>query len=291
MLRPDESAAWAAFLAAAPQFAGEEIVNWFDGPDPPDVMCTGPSGRTIGVELTKWVEHDQVTDSKGRELLENSYLRIIESEKEDRPEHVGIAFLHDKSLKMKQQDAHHFRTQLFEFLASENGKPEPSLNPLLSIPQGYWNRVRSWDNPQGAPVSDFGGYPLLERYLKNVWILPRNRHQHIPAGMPWILFESHGGAYTPDWMAQAAVDRILAKVTKYQPENIRARHSLSEFDLVCFYCDEALLHNTPIESVDFGFHLLAARVKRALATAPYVFDRIFLFHPYEKLRSAQVYGD
>jgi hypothetical protein len=29
----------------------------------------------IGVEL-KWVEHDQVTEGKGRELLENSYLTI-----------------------------------------------------------------------------------------------------------------------------------------------------------------------------------------------------------------------
>ncbi|HVO64545.1 MAG TPA: hypothetical protein VMT53_26730 [Terriglobales bacterium] len=197
MLRPDESTAWAGFLAAAPQFAGEVIANWFDGPDPPDVMCTGASGRTIGVELTKWVEHDQVTDARGRELLESSYLRIIESEKERRPEHIGIAFLHDKSLKMKQQDAPQFRTQLFEFLARENAKPKPSLDPLLPIPHGYWNTVRSWDNPQGAPVSDFGGYPMLEQYLKNVWILPRERHQHIPSGMPWIPPPKPGPQQTP----------------------------------------------------------------------------------------------
>ncbi|MGB8886506.1 MAG: hypothetical protein WCC87_07260 [Candidatus Korobacteraceae bacterium] len=290
MLRADESAAWAGFLAADSHFAGEDIVNSSDGPDPPDVVCVSASGRNIGVELTKWVEHDQVTKARGRESLENSYLRICESEKQIRPEHIGIAFLHDKSLKMKPADAAHFRAQLFDFLARENAKPEPSLDPLRPIPDGYWNTLRSWENPQGARVSDFSGFPILEKYLKNVWILPRDRHRHIPPDMPWVVFESPGGPYTPDWMVQAAVDRILSKVAKYQSENLRAKHSLAECDLICFYCDEALLHNTPIEAVNFGFQEVAAKVKQALATTPVVFDRIFLFHPYEEIKAAQVYG-
>jgi hypothetical protein len=289
MLRPDETAAWKGFLVAAPQFAGEDIATWFDGPDPPDVICTNASGKTIGVELTKWVEHDQVTDGRGRELLENSYLEIIGSEREPRPDHIGRVFLHDKSLRMKPQDGPHFRVQLFEFLARENAKPEPSLNPQFSIPEGYWNTVRSWNTPQGAPVSDFGVYPMLEKYLNDVWIFPRQRREQLPAGMPWILFESTGGQYTAEWMVQAAIDRIRAKLTKYEHEDIRAKHSLGEFDLVCYYCDEALLHNTPIHALEFGFQQLAAKVRHALTTAPNVFDRIFLFHPHEEIPAVQVY--
>jgi len=40
-------------------------------------MCTAAAGKTIGVELTKWVEHDQIEGGRGRELLENSYLKIL----------------------------------------------------------------------------------------------------------------------------------------------------------------------------------------------------------------------
>jgi hypothetical protein len=249
------------------------------------------SGRRIGVELTKWVEHQQVTAGRGRKLLENSYLAVIASEREPRPEHIGIVHLHDKSLKLKQADTAQFRAELFDYLTCQNEKPAPMLNPPLPIPQGYWNTVRGWDNPQGAPVRDFGEYRMLEKYLADVWIFPRNRHLLIPPSMPWVIFESTGGRYTSDWMVHAAIDRIQAKVTKYAAENLRGSHSLSEFDLVCFYCDEALLHNTPIESVDFGFPELAARVSHALANAPAVFDRIFLFDRYEAIPAVQVYGD
>jgi hypothetical protein len=291
MLRPDESTAWTGFLAAAPQFADEDIARHDDGPDPPDVLCAGIFGKVIGVELTKWIEHDQVTEGRGRELLENSYLKIIGSESEPRPEHIGRVFLHYKSLRVKQNDALQFRTQLFDLLAHENAKPLPSFHPQFPIPTGYWNTVREWDTPQGAPICDFIAYPMLERYLNDVWIYPRESRTGLPVGMPWILFETPGGAYTEQWMVQAAVDRILAKITKYEHDDIRMRHALGEFDLVCFYCDEALLHNTPIHVVGFDFPQLAARVEQALAAAPRVFDRIFLFHPYEDVSVVQVYGE
>ena len=75
------------------------------------------------------------------------------------------------------------------------------------------------------------------------------------------------------------------------PDIFRSCASLAEFDLVCFYCDEALLHNTPIEAVNFGFPELTAKVKQSLGTVPGVFDRIFLFHPYEAIPTVQVYGN
>jgi len=289
MLRPDESTAWTEFIAANPRFAGEEIAHWSDGPDPPDVLCVGASGKVIGVELTKWVEHGQVTTGRGRELLENSYLKLIGSNNEPRPEHIARALLYDKSLRMKPEDAPGFRTQLFEFLVHENAKPEPSLNPAFSIAAGYWNTVRSWNTAQGAPVSDFSAYPLLGKFLEKIWIYPQKFHREPRAGMPWILFESPGGAYTAEWMEQAATDNILAKINKYRKQNLRGQHSLGDFDLLCYYCDEALLHNTPIHTAGVGFQQLAAVVTRTLTTAPKVFDRIFLFYPYEDIKVVQVY--
>ena len=74
MLRSDEKTAWTGFLTAAPLFADEAMVNWSDGPDPPDVLCSGVSSKAIGVELTKWVEHNQVTDEA---MLHNTPIHSV----------------------------------------------------------------------------------------------------------------------------------------------------------------------------------------------------------------------
>jgi hypothetical protein len=116
-LRPDERTAWNGFRAAAPRFAREEIAGAGDGPDPPDVICASASGKTIGVELTRWVEHDQITNGRGREFFENSYLKIIASENEPRPDRIGWVWLHDKSQRIKPEDEMPFRNELFELLS------------------------------------------------------------------------------------------------------------------------------------------------------------------------------
>jgi len=131
---------------------------------------------------------------------------------------------------------------------------------------------------------------MLEKYLDDVWIFPRQKMKNLPAGQSWVLFEGSGGAYTPDWMVQAAIDRICAKIKKHEHDNLRTNHSLAEFDLLCYYCDEALLHNTPIDGIGFGFPQLASRVAQALANEPKVFDKIFLFYPYDKEQVVQVYS-
>jgi hypothetical protein len=266
-------------------------VDWGDGPDPPDVLCVSASGKTIAVELTKWVEHAQVTDGKGRELLESSYDQIIRSENEPRPDHIGFVHLHDKSLRIRKEDTSEFRAQVFDLLAAENAKPEPARpDPSSPIPKGYWDTVRYWDMPSGAPVKDFAAYPLLEKYLNDIWIFPREWLPDISAGSTWVLFEATGGSYTAEWMVQAAIDRIKAKIRKHEHDNIRSKHSLDEFDLLCFYCNEAALYNTPIHTVGFGFRELAMKVQQALAGEPRVFDGIFLFHPFEDPQTVQVYS-
>jgi len=130
---------------------------------------------------------------------------------------------------------------------------------------------------------------MLEKYLKDIWIFPRERLPYLQPGIAWVLFEGSGGVYTVDWMVQAATDRIQAKIKKHQHDNIRTQYALDEFDLLCSQCDEAILHNTPIRTVGFGFNELADEVELALGSAPKVFDRIFLFHPYENTQAVQVF--
>jgi hypothetical protein len=289
MMRSDEMVAWKGFLAAAPLFMGETIASWHDGPDPPDVLCFSVSKKTIGVELTKWIEHNQVTSGAGRDRLEKSYLQIIASGRESKPDHILKVQLYDKSLRIEQADKAEFRSQLFEFLSVENAKPLPEFQPHLQIIPDYWKTVRSWCTPQGAPVDDFSAYPMLEKYLEKVWIYPGSNSDSSLVGVEWIEFELPGGAYTAQWMMQAAVDRVCQKINKYQNADLRLQYTLHEFDLLCFYCDEAMMHNTPIYSVGYGFLQLAEQVKQKLKTAPKVFDRIFLFDPNEGPKAIRVY--
>ena len=104
------------------------------------------------------------------------------------------------------------------------------------------------------------------------------------------MFEDNaGGAYRHEWMVKAALDRIFAKIDDYEGRRLHAQHALDELHLLCHYDDEALLYNTPIDTVDFGYADLAKKVAETLAGDPGVFDKIFLFHPWEDRKVMQVY--
>lgn len=273
MLRCDEDQAWNGFLSAERKFAGEEIASWVPGPDPPDVLCTTVSGRLVAVELTKWVEQDQLESGKAREEIENAYLRIIASEKERRPGNIGRVCLYDKQCRLNPNDHAQFRLEIYACIEELNALAAPD-----------------WDEPQGAPLRDFECYPVLGKYLHSIWIYPANRLHDAEPNSKWILFEHPGGgAYGHESMLKAALDRICAKIADYAERNLHAQYALDELHLLCHYDDKALLYNTPIDTVDFGFEDLAARVAEAVALNFGVFNKIFLFHPWESPKVMQVY--
>jgi hypothetical protein len=90
-------------------------------------------------------------------------------------------------------------------------------------------------------------------------------------------------------MVQAAVDRILAKVEDYEDRNLHVLHALDELHLVCHYCDEALLYNAPAGVPGFDFGAVASKVASAIEQDHGVFNRVFLFNPYEARKVFQVY--
>src|SRR5262249_52467041 len=104
----------------------------------------------------------------------------------------------------------------------------------------------------------------------------------------WVCFRAHGGAYSTDWMVEAAIDRIYAKIEAYEALDLHAKYGLHELVLLCHYADEALLHNTPIDRPGFGYPDVANAVSKALENDREVFDRIFLFHPWQGTKVIRV---
>jgi hypothetical protein len=265
-LRLEEEQAWSGFLSAAPLFAGEEIACWHQGPEPPDVLCTTVSGRVVGIELTVWVDQEQIQSGKIRERFETAYLSNVASERESRPANIGWIWLYDKHHSIKPVDKAAFRQELYSCIAEQSAIAEPD-----------------WEDPQGAPVTNFDLYPKLKKYLDSIGIFPRDRMPRLAPDCKWILFEEPGGAYTHEWMVNAALDRIRAKIDKYGKlaYDLRVRHGLNELYLLCHYDDRALRYNTPIHTVGFSYSDLAAKIAERLEKDHGVFDKIFLFHPWE----------
>lgn len=231
------------------------------------------SSRTVGVELTKWVEQGQLESVKARERIENAYLSIVASESEARPANIGWVWLYDEHRRVKQKDEARFRKDLYSCIGEQAALADPD-----------------WDDPQGAPISNFGRYPMLEKYLDRILITPRHRQQSLGPGGKWVFFEdSAGGAYMDEWMVTAALDRIYAKIEDYEERDLHAQHGLDELHLLCHLDDKALLYNPPIHTIGFGYADLAAKVADVLARDHGVFDKILLFHPWESRKVIQVY--
>lgn len=138
-------------------------------------------------------------------------------------------------------------------------------------------------------MGDFTEFPMLAKYMESFWIFPRWRFRNDYQGWDWVCFRAHGGAYSTDWMVQAAIDRIYAKIEAYKSLDLHGKYGLQELILLCHYSDEALLHNTPIKKIGFGFPDVAKEVSKALEKDHGVFDRIFLYHPWESARVIRVF--
>ena len=223
MMTDDERELWRGFLAAEPGFAGESIGSAVDGLDPPDVLCATLSGKKIGVELASWSQREQVTWRNARKSFEDSYLRIVESANHARPERIGWVWLHPKRREVKSADLSQFREELYEFLARENSLSDPE-----------------WDQPLGAAVQNFIGFPVIEECLDSLWIFPRRKLESSQPGHGWIKFENSGAVSAPSWILGAVVDRILPKIAEYEHRNLQLRLALDELHLVCCYNEHAL---------------------------------------------------
>ena len=265
-----EKTVFAAFLAAAPDFAGDAVQNWSQPKqDPPDVLCTTAAGRQVGLELTEWLDQGQIAEAKGMETIEESIRKAIRPEPPNNTEHIHFAWLLTlPRARVKPADAGMFRTELLQ---------------LVDEVDHRWDAEQFWQSPQGCWWTDFGRYPVLGKYLSQVHFFPRSAFRNwssTKGGQHWLTFPMRGGAYSEDSMVAALQDRLADKIQKY----VARPDGLDEFDLLVHY-DLAWVYNSPVETLTFKFADAARAGTDFIGDDPGAFDRIFLFVPHNEAQA------
>jgi hypothetical protein len=260
-----EKNVFTAFLDASPSFAGEFVATWSQPKaDPPDILCATSTARKIGLELTGWLDEDQMSRAKGVEAIHDSILKAIRPEPPNTTEHIHFAWLLSlPRARVKPTDAATFRTELLK---------------LVDEVDARWDSEQDWHSPQGCRWTDFSRYPALAKYLSQVRFHPRSAFRDWPStkgGQHWLTFPLRGGAYSEDSMVAALLARLGDKIQKYAERPA----GLNEFHLLVHY-DLAWKYNTPVETPAFTFEDAARAAVSFIGDDPGVFDRIFLFVPH-----------
>lgn len=264
-----EKKTFAAFLDAAPGFAGEAVADWTQPKrDPPDVLCTTATGRQVGLELTEWLDEGQITEAKGMESIQESILKAINPEPPNNTEHIHLAWLRTRpKARVKPAGASAFRAELLKLVGEVDAR---------------WDGERGWQSPQGCWWTDFSRYPTLAKYPSQVTFFPRAAFLDWPptrGGHHWLTFECRGGAYSEDSMVAALLARLEDKIQKYAARPV----GVNEFHLLVHY-EQAWAYNSPVETPWFKFVDAARAGADFIGDDPGAFDRIFLFVPHEGTR-------
>jgi hypothetical protein len=256
-----------AFLRAAPDFAGEALQDWkHPATDPPDILCTTISGRIIGVELGEWLSEDQMREAKGLESIQTSILEAIGEQPDNASQNIYYVWLHPRArARVKPADALAFRQEIFKVVSDVDLR---------------WDQEEEWQSSQGCFVQDFAAYPTLAKYLQSLTFFPRRQcrpdgaiERTWPPGVPWLTFRAPGGAYSEVAMVEALCALLAKKSEKYEAKPPQAQ--MDDFYLLIHY-NQALLYNTPVETLRFKFADAARAGTAFIADDPGIFNKIFL---------------
>ncbi len=257
-----------AFYQTRPDFAGRPV-RWRPGEKPNYILCGDNDGKIIGVELAEWLNEKQMKEFKRREKVENSFLRVIQSEQIAAPANIGLVTLMRESesqslTPLQTADAQGFRRELLALIRDLD--PTCGLIQDTEYPQGYWH-------------GDFSNYPTLRRYLGHIHVLQRSK---IPTslGGRWIVFPNRGGAYDP----QDAIDALLSVLDRKTSEHsgLHQEQAVDELHLLIYY-DQGWFYNTPFTAPGMGFREIAQIAAQQTVKTHGVFSKIFLFN--------SLYGD
>jgi hypothetical protein len=255
----EENRIFAAFLSDRPSFADSPVTTWTQPQkDPPDIECRLQDGRTIGLELTNWLDGRQIASAKGQESLEEPFrraLRVVPN----KTLHFKFVWMHVKERLRKNDET---------WLQEE-------MTHLMTCLDKRWETEPNWQSPQGFDWNDFAGYPTLERYFVNLDIHPRRalRLTTEPPELGWLTFPCRGGAYSPDWAVDALCANIGTKIAKYPTKP----NGLAAFFLLVHYDFKAYAYNSPVEGIGFSYPEAVAEASRRLRGATGVFDGIFVY--------------
>jgi hypothetical protein len=256
----EEKAVFEQFLAAAPMFAGAAIRAWSQPKhDPPDIDCDLVDGRRIGLELTTWLDEEQMKAAKRDEGIELSLRQALEPAPANNTEHFFAIWIYAKR-RLKSADAKQFRTQIVQVIADLDQK---------------WETEPGWQSPQGFAWNDFSLFPILAKYLDSLDVHPRmpSVASTMEKGkLGWLTVEPRGGPYSPEEMVGALCERVQDKIAKYPSKP----GGMAEFHLLVHY-DKAWEYNTPVIGIDFGYAEAVQAAAARIGGAVGVFDRIFVY--------------
>jgi hypothetical protein len=163
---------------------------------------------------------------------------------------------------MHEIDTKQFRRELFELIAKVDRDWVPEASSMTS----------------DVVLPDPATQPILTKVLHSIQCFPRRANETPYLGIPWITFRSPGGAYDPRQMSEALTQRLKEKREQYL-SNTKVR-SLAEFVLVIHY-DQALVYNTPVIGLKYGFNEAIEEAKTSLAGDSGAFTRIFVMKAVE----------
>ena len=229
------------------------------GQDPPDFIGAGPAG-TLGLELTEWLDGDQMAAAKARESQRDQVHRILATkwEEEHQPRNFRGAFLIMGNERIARGDEAPLRKQFFAHAAEIDGAwfnhPDRTRDVLY--------------------VAEFPGYPLIAKYF-NVRYIGGEPH-----GLCWIHTSGDGGAYDPLAAVEVLTRAIDRKLIDYSsaPKQLHLKtHRLSELGLLVHCGFNAYAYNTP--SGPLSLEEIAGRAAAYYAAHPQrqVFDRVWFF--------------
>jgi hypothetical protein len=256
----EEKAVFEEFLAAAPMFAGAAVGTWSQPKqDPPDIQCDLVDGRSVGLELTTWLDEEQMSAAKRDEGIEISLRQALEPAPANNTEHFFSVWVYAKR-RLKSTDAKQFRAQILQVIADLDQK---------------WEAKPGWQSPQGFAWNDFSPFPILTKYLDSLEVHPRmpSVASTMEKGrLGWLTVEPRGGPYSPDEMVDALCDRVQDKIGKYPTKPGR----MAEFHPLVHY-DKAWEYDSPVIGIDFGYAEAVQAAAARIGTAVGVFDRIFVY--------------
>lgn len=204
----------------------------------PDVLAELCDGGEIGFELGEWVHEDQIEQSKKTDQFAADVLHAIEPHPENTTQHIHCVSLapRNDNPRFDRRDGEKLREEFFR---------------LIQETDQQWPKERHWQSPPGYHCREFGQFPILGKYLAEVWFVPRVTgtviKKPIPSEIPWIHVKGRGGSYSGE-PARQALQVIISKKARHYPSK-KASHYGGSFgqlvNLLIHYGADAFTCNTP----------------------------------------------
>lgn len=256
--REHERALFSAFLAVAPNFAGEPLADWHqpeDESDFPDIIGESATGQKIGVELGEWLNENEIQAAKHKERLEAAFLEAIGDQGQNPTQHIRYVWLHPKlNAKIGPNDGVPFRDQVFAFITACDQR---------------WPNERFWKVGPCLSGDDFVDFPLLAKYLDGITLWPADGERW---ERNWITFPMRVDTFNRDTMFVPLREIITAKIGHYGA----TRSGFDRLFLLVIY-NQAAIYNSPAETPLHTYDGAVAELKQLIGENRGPFDRVLLY--------------